>query len=151
MVLCCRAVQGIKKDKKRIKEAGPFAAWLRGLPFLPTNHLQHLLPGDFAGNTVVLSVHGLREIHRNRIGKVSETCKTERSELPPLPCKFLIFPLPFLIFSRAPEQYDNTTPPRARNARGGALLFHRALRCHSKTASSGTNRDSESIQDSNSE
>ena len=109
MVLCCRAVQGIKKDKKRIKEAGPFAAWLRGLPFLPTNHLQHLLPGDFAGNTVVLSVHGLREIHRNRIGKVSETCKTERSELPPLPSKFLIFPLPFLIFSGAPE---HSTPVR---------------------------------------
>lgn len=58
---------------------------------------------------MVLSVHGLREIHRNRIGKVSETCKTERSELPPLPSKFLIFPLPFLIFSGALE---HSTPVR---------------------------------------
>ena len=104
MVLCSRAVQGIKKDKKRIKEAGPFCRMASGpASFCLKNHLQHLLPGDFAGNTVVLSVHGLREFHRNRIGNLSETCKTERSERPPLPSKFLIFPLPFLIFSGALE------------------------------------------------
>ena len=52
---------------------------------------------------MVLSVHGLREIHRNRIGNLSGTRAMEWSERPPLPSKFLIFPLPFLIFSGALE------------------------------------------------
>ena len=110
---CIRHVLGQSKESKRTnkesKRQAPSPHGYGACLFSPTNHLQRLLPGDFAGNTVVLSVHRLREIHRNRTGNLSEASGTEWSERPHRPPNFLIFPLPFLIFSSALE---HSTPVR---------------------------------------
>lgn len=55
------------------------------------------------------SGHSRTENHRNCIGILSETRAMKWSERPPLPRDFLIFPLPFLIFSGASE---HSTPVR---------------------------------------
>ena len=104
MVLCSRAAQEIKKDKKRNQEAGPFCRMASGpASFCLKNHLQNPLLEILQEIPCIFRV----TLEEKIIGIESEIYRkrAERSGASaiPRPRNFLIFPLPFLIFSRAPE------------------------------------------------
>ena len=80
---CCRAVQGIKKDKTRDKMAGPFCRMASGpASFCLKNHLQNPLLEILQEIPCIFRVI----LEQKIIGILSEASGTQWSERPPLPC-----------------------------------------------------------------